>query len=182
MKPSSPVGGDPSPRGAGATGPEVVGFDRTGDGFDGLDRLVDLARQTLVGEGVGTGRLDLVLVDRGEMAELNAEHLGHEGPTDVLSFPLDADEVMAGLVPGGGPPPHLGDVIICPSVARDQAPTHCGTEDAELALLVIHGVLHVLGHDHGRPDESEAMQARERAHLDRLGHVHPLDAARPAPC
>lgn len=154
--------------------PEVVGFDRTAAGFAGLDTLTELARATLTAEGVGTGRLDLVVVDPDEIAELNVEHMGHEGPTDVLSFPLDADEVLAGLVGAGGPPPHLGDVILCPEVARRQAPQHCGTEEAELALLVIHGVLHVLGHDHAEPEETLAMQARERVHLASLGHPHPV--------
>ena len=55
----------------------------------------------------------------------------------------------------------LGDVVICPDVARAQAPSHAGTLDDELALLVVHGVLHVLGHDHAEADEAEAMRAKE---------------------
>ncbi len=158
----------------------VTGIDRTGPGFDDLDRLVALARTTLVAERVDVGVLDLVAVDVEEMAALNGTHMGHDGPTDVLSFPLDADEVLAGLSAGDlggngaeGPPVHLGDVIICPEVARRQAPEHCGTEEAELALLVIHGVLHILGHDHAEPDQAEIMRQRERHHLDSLGFTHP---------
>ena len=59
----------------------------------------------------------------------------------------------------------LGDVVICPGVAADQAPSHAGTLDDELALLVVHGVLHVLGHDHAEPDEAQLMRARELDHL-----------------
>lgn len=160
------------------TGVQVTGIDQTSAGFDGLDRLVDLARTTLTAEGVTIGDLDLVVVDVEEMAELNATHMGHDGPTDVLSFPLDADDVLAGVAAddrGGaaGPPVHLGDVVLCPEVARRQAPEHCGSEEAELALLVIHGVLHILGHDHAEPDEAEVMERRERHHLGALGHTHP---------
>jgi probable rRNA maturation factor len=60
----------------------------------------------------------------------------------------------------------LGDVVVCPSVAERQAPEHAGGYDDELALLVVHGVLHVLGHDHAEPEETAVMQARERALLD----------------
>lgn len=157
----------------------MTGLDETDGGFPELDELVELARRTLVGEGVTAGALDVVAVDRADMAELNAEHMGHEGPTDVLSFPLDADETPgldldaldADLA--DRPPLHLGDVILCPEVARGQAADHTGSEPAELALLVIHGVLHVLGHDHAEPAERERMWARERHHLALLGHTHP---------
>ena len=87
------------------------------------------------------------------MAELNREHMGHEGPTDVLSFPIDGA--------GAGPDGLLGDVVVCPAVARRNAPDHAGTYDDELALLVVHGVLHVLGHDHAEADDAEVMRARE---------------------
>jgi probable rRNA maturation factor len=67
----------------------------------------------------------------------------------------------------------LGDVVVCPSVAARQAPTHAGDLDTELSLLLVHGVLHLLGHDHAGPVETEAMQAREREHLERHGMVRP---------
>jgi probable rRNA maturation factor len=59
----------------------------------------------------------------------------------------------------------LGDVVVCPAVALRQAPTHAGTLDDELALLIVHGVLHVLGRDHAEPDEAAEMRARELALL-----------------
>jgi probable rRNA maturation factor len=113
------------------------------------------------------------------MAELHARFMGAEGPTDVLAFPIDDDEVGVGRSPDAsttGPdrdpvsdvPLLLGDVVICPAVAARNAPTHAGTYDDEIALLVVHGILHVLGMDHATPEETDVMQARERELLDRF--------------
>jgi probable rRNA maturation factor len=94
----------------------------------------------------------------------------------VLSFPLDlvdlagsdgADGVDTAAAPGDAPL-LAGDVVVCPEVARRQAPDHAGSFDDEVALLVVHGVLHLLGHDHAEPDERDRMQARERALLARF--------------
>jgi probable rRNA maturation factor len=124
-----------------------------------FDRLARLADRVLTDEGTTAGELTLLFVDEAAMAELNEAHLGLEGATDVLSFPLDG--------PGTDPDALVGDVVVCPAVARRNAPTHAGTYEAELDLLVVHGVLHVLGHDHADPEEEAAMQARERFHLAR---------------
>ncbi len=124
------------------------------------DRWARLAAGVLEAEGTTAGELNLLFVDEAAMAELNQAHLGHEGPTDVLSFPIDG--------PGSDPDALVGDVVVCPAVARRNAPTHAGTYEDELALLVVHGVLHVLGHDHEEPDGEAAMQARERALLAQL--------------
>ena len=62
-------------------------------------------------------------------------------------------------------------MVVCPAVAARQAPEHAGSYDDELALLVVHGVLHVLGMDHADPTEAAAMQARERELLDRYHHA-----------
>jgi probable rRNA maturation factor len=121
-----------------------------------VERWAALAAAVLTAEGAG-GELTLTFVDRDEIAALNAEHLGTSGPTDVLSFPLDD---VAGAIPGV--PVLLGDVVVCPAVAAAQAPTHAGTVEDELALLVVHGVLHVLGHDHAEDADASAMRARER--------------------
>ena len=116
------------------------------------------------------------------IAELNERFMEASGPTDVLAFPID-DPVVAGRWPDAGtagpdrddPEPGdlpllLGDVVVCPAVAQRQAPSHAGSYDDELALLVVHGVLHVLGHDHAEPAETAVMQARERELLDRFHH------------
>ncbi len=128
-----------------------------------VDRWRRLATAVLDDEGA-RGELTLTFVDRDEIAALNVEHLGHEGPTDVLSFPLDADGPPAA---GAVVPVLLGDVVVCPGAAADQCAEHAGTLDDELALLVVHGVLHVLGHDHVDTAEEAAMRERELAHLQR---------------
>ena len=159
----------PSPTvGANATA-VVVGADEQSDVVVDVDRWCRLATAALTTEGA-RGELTLTFVDRDEIAALNVEHLGHEGPTDVLSFPLDDDD------PGAGVPVLLGDVVVCPAVAADQASTHAGTIDDELALLVVHGVLHVLGHDHAEPAEAAVMRAREVALLE----AHHWDGPAPA--
>ena len=109
------------------------------------------------------GELTLTFVDRDEIAELNAEHLGQTGrPTCCRSRSTTTRR------PGRpGVPVLLGDVVVCPAVAAEQAPTHAGTLDDELALLVVHGVLHVLGHDHAEPAESRAACGRASSRCSR---------------
>jgi probable rRNA maturation factor len=128
-----------------------------------VERWERLARHVLA-DGDAVGELTLSFVDRSDIAELNADHMGKDGPTDVLSFPMD-DEPVAGV------PTLLGDVVISPAVAAEQFAEHAGTLDDELALLVVHGVLHVLGHDHAEPDEAEVMRERELDLLERF-HWH----------
>jgi probable rRNA maturation factor len=118
-----------------------------------LDRWSSLADTVIVAEGV-EGELTLTFVDDTEIASLNAEFMGKTGPTDVLAFPLD-DEPMSGV------PTLLGDVVVCPAVAARQFADHAGTLDDELALLVVHGILHVLGYDHADDTEAEVMRHRE---------------------
>ncbi|NDB06246.1 MAG: rRNA maturation RNase YbeY [Acidimicrobiia bacterium] len=140
-------------------------------------RWQTLARQALAMEGVRGGtELSVFFVEKSDIADLNAEHMGETGPTDVLSFPIDGGEVLEVVSgPSGGtrgpdrsPPDRgdmpllLGDIVICPEVAVAQAPTHAGNVDDELALLVVHGVLHILGWDHADAESTLRMQARER--------------------
>ena len=147
----------------------VVCADERSDGSDGgaaridTDRWAELAEAVLRAEGA-QGELTVTFVDTADIAELNAEHMGKDGPTDVLSFPLDDGEPVPGV------PALLGDVI-CPEVASAQYADHAGTFDDEIALLVVHGILHVLGHDHAEPDEAEIMRARELELLTAL-HWH----------
>ncbi len=148
----------------------VFGFDAQRDHAVALDTLCRIAVAVLAGEQIGAGRVDLHLVDIETITELNAEHMGATGPTDVLSFPLDADP----FAPPNDDLTMLGDLVLCPTVAIAQAPDHAGSVAAELALLVIHGVLHLLGHDHVETAETLTMQARERHHLAQLGFEHPV--------
>jgi probable rRNA maturation factor len=170
------VADPPSPTGVGS--PIVVCADEQDDVDIDAARWAALAEAVLRAEGA-SGELTLTFVDPAEIASLNAEHMGVDGPTDVLSFPLDAAE---SLEPGDrqrlerAPPVLLGDVVVCPAVAAIAAPDHGGTVDDELALLVVHGVLHVLGHDHVGPDETTAMRARERSLLAALHWRGPVPA------
>ncbi len=121
-----------------------------------------LATETLIAEGVSGGvELTLTFVDEAAMAALNAEHMGEDGPTDVLAFPLDDphEDRPVGMVA------LLGDVVICPSVAARYATENGRTLTQELSLLVVHGVLHVLGYDHAEPEEADRMRWQELVHL-----------------
>ena len=153
-------------------------------------RWARLAEGVLVAEGVrGHAELSLLFVGEDDIAILNEEFLGHAGPTDVLAFPIDGElvEVDDGAGPHrrgpDRPPPDpgdlpllLGDVVVCPGVAARQADTHAGTVDDELALLVVHGLLHVLGHDHAEPAEHARMRAREMELLQELHWNGPAPA------
>ena len=136
-------------------------------------RWVDLARNVLLAEGVsGDTELSLLFVDEDTISGLNRRFMDVDGPTDVLAFPIDDPaEADATRAETGMPGPAtllLGDVVVCPEVAQRQAPEHAASYDDELALLVVHGVLHVLGHDHAEVDEAALMQARERDLLQRF--------------
>lgn len=117
------------------------------------DRLLRLASFVLADQRVPDAmEVSLLFVDRDAIAELNLRHMDAEGPTDVLAFPMD--------LPGEtrpGEPTILGDVVICPQVAAEQAPAHDASPAAEMELLVVHGLLHLLGHDHAEPGEKARM-------------------------
>ncbi|MCL2882382.1 MAG: rRNA maturation RNase YbeY [Coriobacteriia bacterium] len=105
--------------------------------------------------------VSIALVDVGEMAELNERYREMEGPTDVLSFPCDDPQLMV----EGDEPVTLGDIIIAPEIAEAQAREYGQTIEAELNLLLVHGVLHLLGYDHIEPEDAEAMENREQSIL-----------------
>jgi probable rRNA maturation factor len=168
---------------------EVFAADEQTDRPVDTMRWVRLAEAVLGDEGVpGEAELSMLFVDEAAMADLNKRFLGRDGPTDVLSFPIDDEPIEGGRSPdsgGTGPgdtseptdmPIVLGDVVICPAVAFRNAPEHAGTYEDELALLVVHGVLHLLGLDHEDDDEAEAMEERERVLLSKF-HRPPVIAA-----
>ena len=136
-----------------------------------LKRWAQLAAQALRTEGVVAGELNLLFVDAHAMAQLNEEHMEGTGATDVLAFPIDG-EALAEADTDNEVPVLLGDVIVCPTVARRYAAERDVAVDDELALLIVHGVLHILGHDHAEPDETERMRAREQALLDAHHREH----------
>ncbi len=166
--------------------PEVFAADeQTTHPIDTL-RWVRLARGVLEAEGVrGDAELSMLFVDEEVIAELNGRFAGNDSPTDVLAFPIDEDPVDGGRFPdsgGSGPgwlPPEddelpllIGDVVICPAVASRNATAHQVSLEDELALLVVHGVLHLLGMDHADDQEAETMEQREQELLERF-HRHP---------
>jgi probable rRNA maturation factor len=123
--------------------PLVVLSDRQDLPTDHQD-LIAVARRTLDAEGAGPVELSVSLVSPGEMTELHENYLDEAGPTDVLSFTMDEE----GL---------LGDVVICPAVASEQRENL----EAELRLLLVHGILHLLGYDHQQDAERQAMWERQ---------------------
>jgi probable rRNA maturation factor len=174
-----------SKRKAGGDGrPEVFIADEQSSHPVELDRWRELVLNSLMEEGVrGNCELSVFFIDEDSIAELNAEHMGKIGPTDVLSFPMDAVDAVVGDAQGPGmltkgpsrpqsdvddAPLILGDILLCPAVAARQAPDHAGTYNDEVALLLVHGVLHILGHDHFDEPTTTAMRSRELALLTKF--------------
>lgn len=114
---------------------------------DDSEPLAERLRWTLTRLGVDRAEIGLMIVGASEMADLNARHRGVEAATDVLSFPIDGADARAW--PEDGPPPELGDIVICPEAAADP-----------LDVLVIHGVLHLLGYDH-EADDGEMLRLQD---------------------
>ena len=117
--------------------------------------LVSLAAATLIAEGRPSAELSLSFVTEEEMADLHEGFMGEPGPTDVLSFPQDRAGSGGGIVDGASV---LGDVVIAPSVAARNNPDD---PPAELRLLLVHGILHLLGYDHESDADRAAMWARQ---------------------
>ena len=120
--------------------------------------LISVARFAIARLNVhSAAELSMVLVDLDTMADLHMRWMDLPGPTDVMSFPMDE------LEPGGRPdspepgPSMLGDIVLCPEFAAGQAEKAGHPLEHELALLTVHGVLHLLGYDHAEPEEEKEM-------------------------
>ncbi len=151
-------------------------------------RYVSLARLTLAQEKInGMCEMSLIFCDVDAITKLNEQYMDAKGPTDVLAFPIDDDIVGSGRNPdngGRGPgtpsedpdiPTLIGDVYVCPTIAKAQASEHKQTLDQELALLVVHGTLHLLNYDHYEVSEREEMQGREKEILTEFFRLYPGD-------
>jgi probable rRNA maturation factor len=167
---------------------DVYAADEQTDHPVAVERWSLLARSVLEAEGVtGDTEVSLLFVDEPSSAALNTRFLGNDGATDVLAFPIEEEAVRGGRSPdeggtGPGPGPDesdepqlvlLGDVVICPSVAARNAVDHGRTFDDEIALLVVHGILHLMGMDHEAEAEAERMERREQQLLARFYHPVP---------
>ena len=135
--------------------------DESEGGADGAD-LVRLARFVMDRLHLSAeAELSVLCVVPERMAELHVQWMDEPGPTDVLSFPMDE------LRPGApeGPPVEgvLGDVVLCPAVAAEQAAAAGHATEHELRILLAHGILHLLGYDHAEPAEEAEMFALQRA-------------------
>jgi len=129
--------------------------------------LISVARFVIARMDVNpAAELSMLLLDTAAMADLHMRWMDLPGPTDVMSFPMDE------LEPGGRPdspepgPSMLGDIVLCPEFAAKQAESAGHSLGQELALLTVHGVLHLLGYDHAEPDEEKEMFALQRELLE----------------
>lgn len=130
-----------------------------------LETLQDLVRWSLSTLRVNPeADVAIIAVDEAAMEQLHVQWMDEPGPTDVLSFPMDelrpakpGDEPATGI---------LGDIVLCPSVAKKQAESAGHSVDAELQLLTVHGLLHLLGYDHASPEEEKEMFGLQRELLD----------------
>ncbi len=119
--------------------------------------------------GEAGAAISVTLVGDAAIREINREHRGKDKATDVLSFPLEPEP--------GAPERLLGDIVISLDTARRQAADYDAPLERELERLLIHGLLHVLGHDHEEADEREEMEREERRLADAIGMPWPYERA-----
>lgn len=136
-----------------------------------VDHLMEVLTTVIDAEGYPEGTdVCVTLLTDDEMARHHFEAMGLAGPTDVLSFPIEM--LLPGKPPSiedGGPPLLLGDVLIAPAYVQAQATEYATTFVAELSLMTVHGVLHLMGYDHQADDDAEMMEGRERVILAEFG-------------
>ena len=130
------------------------------------EELLEGAARAVLEYETQDGELSIVLTDDARLQELNRDYLGIDAPTDVLSFPASETDPQTGAR-------YIGDILISVPRAQSQADAAGHTLESELQLLVVHGVLHLLGHDHADPKEKKRMwqaQAEILKSLD-LGNI-----------
>jgi probable rRNA maturation factor len=129
---------------------DIVSIDRA--------KMREVVQKVLADEGVTDAQISLAFVDNATVRQLNNRYLKHDEPTDVLSFPLS----------DGGTAPLQGELVIGAEVGKEQAAARGHDVQAELALYVIHGILHLLGHSDSERHERDKMRERERHYLSAL--------------
>jgi probable rRNA maturation factor len=138
-----------------------------GSGVDAR-ALKSAMRRLLASIDRGDASISLTLVDDAAIRELNRDHRGKDKPTDVLSFPLEPEPFAHEKL--------LGDIVISIETARRQAADYDAPLQREIERLMIHGLLHVLGHDHMEPDERREMEAEERRLAAAIGMPWPYES------
>ena len=135
-----------------------------------VSALPVLAERVMTGEGVADGTaLSILVTDDDQIRALNRQFLGIDEPTDVLSFPDEGDEQF----PDAGEGPYLGDIAIALPTAQRQAADLGHSVDAEVAHLLVHGLLHLRGYDHvGSADDEARMRRQEESYLGPGPHPH----------
>ena len=149
-----------------------VSIDEKFAGCPKVGWLRSVARAALKYEGADKkAELGLIITGQKKVHQLNKAYLGEDRPTDVLSFPMLTEPDKEAFVVAPDGKKHLGEVIISYPQVVIQAQEHGHTAEREMAVLIIHGVLHLLGYDHARVVEGRKMRAREAAILDSLEEV-----------
>jgi probable rRNA maturation factor len=144
------------------------------------ESILDVARYALDCMRIHPlSELSVIIVDTAAMEQLHIQWMDEPGPTDVMSFPMD--ELRPGKEGEELPQGLLGDIVLCPEVAARQGAAGGHSMDAELQLLTVHGVLHVLGYDHAEPDEEREMFGLQKEILDGWRASRGLTGPSPAP-
>ena len=142
------------------------------EGCPEVNWLESVAEKILVAQGaVPETELGLVIVGQEEICQLNLRYLGKDEPTDVLAFSMLSESSGEDFAPFVAPPDgikHLGEVIISCPQAVIQAEEHQHSVEREIAILITHGVLHLLGYEHNAPEREYLMRARE---MEILSHI-----------
>ena len=152
-------------------------IDENFEGYLEVSWLQSVAEQVLVAQDAGSRvELGLVITSQERVQQLNQSYLGRDEPTDVLAFSMLPEPLTTGESEASSPfaqPPdgvlHLGEVIISYPQAVIQAEEHRHSVKREIAILIIHGVLHLLGYEHDKPELERQMKAREKGILSCIG-------------
>jgi probable rRNA maturation factor len=132
--------------------------------------ILQILRRVMKEEGRTAKSLSIVLTDNRHIRDLNREYLGHDNPTDVISFPLEDLEEPAGL-PLSAAGGINGEIIASAELAHHQAMATRGDPQAELLLYLVHGLLHLIGYDDLKPQDAKRMHEREDELLEKFGFV-----------
>jgi probable rRNA maturation factor len=128
------------------------------------EQLIRLVRRVLLDEGVRSAAVSLVFVDDQTIRQINRDHLHHDWPTDVISFPLSQP----------GEFELAGELVVSGEMAKATAQSLGATPADELALYVVHGLLHLCGYNDDSDEEIRRMRQRESQALKRVGHANPF--------